>query len=364
LTGARDVRDIGREIKFGSLSGAYQKEEAMKVIEIQGSFGIESLAVAERPEPEPGKGEVKIRMKASSLNFRDFLMVQGLYNPRQPLPIIPCSDGVGEVVEIGEGVSRVKVGDRVAGCFFQGWPSGEPTAEKAVTTLGSPLDGMLAEYRVLNEQGVVHVPEHLSDEQAATLPCAALTAWSALVTYGGRKAGDTILVQGTGGVSMFGLQIGKMIGARVVVTSSRNEKLDRAVRMGADHGINYKETPKWGKAAREWADGIGVDHVIEVGGAGTLQESLQAVRIGGEISMIGVLSGGAKELSILPILMKNVRVQGIFVGHREGFEAMNRAMAQHKLVPVVDRVFPFQEVKKALQVMERGEHFGKICLSF
>ena len=251
----------------------------MKVIEVQGSFGLENLAVAERPEPEPGPGEVKIRMKASSLNFRDFLMVQGLYNPRQPLPIIPCSDGVGEVVEIGEGVSRVKVGDRVAGCFFQGWPSGAPTVEKAVTTLGSPLDGMLAEYRVLNEEGVVHVPGHLSDEQAATLPCAALTAWSALVTYGGRKAGDTILVQGTGGVSMFGLQIGKMIGARVVVTSSSNEKLDRAAQMGADHGINYKETPKWGKAAREWADGLGVDHVIEVGGAGTLQESLQAVRI-------------------------------------------------------------------------------------
>jgi len=336
----------------------------MKVIEIQGSFGIESLVVAERPEPEPGPGEVKIRMKASSLNFRDFLMVQGLYNPRQPLPIIPCSDGVGEVVEIGERVSRVKVGDRVAGCFFQGWPSGEPTVEKAVTTLGSPLDGMLAEYRVLNQEGVVHVPEHLSDEQAATLPCAALTAWSALVTYGRRKAGDTILVQGTGGVSLFGLQIGKMIGARVVVTSSSNEKLDRAARMGADHGINYMETPKWGKAAREWADGLGVDHVVEVGGAGTLQESLQAVRIGGEISMIGVLSGGAKELNILPILMKNVRVQGIFVGHREGFEAMNKAMAQHKLAPVVDRVFPFQDVKKAFQVMERGEHFGKICLTF
>ena len=336
----------------------------MKVIEVQDSFGIESLAVAERAEPEPGPGEVKIRMKASSLNFRDLLMVQGLYNPRQSLPIIPCSDGIGEVVEIGEGVSRVKVGDRVAGCFFQGWASGEPTVEKAVTTLGSPLDGMLAEYRVLSEQGVVHVPEHLSNEQAATLPCAALTAWSALVTYGGVNASQTILVQGTGGVALFGLQIGKMIGARVVVISSSNEKLDRAARMGADHGINYKETPQWGRVVRQWADGLGVDHVIEVGGAGTFQESLQAVRIGGQISMIGVLSGPAKELNILPILMKNVRVQGIFVGHREGFESMNRAMAHHELVPVVDRVLPFQEVKQALQVMERGEHFGKICLSF
>jgi NADPH:quinone reductase-like Zn-dependent oxidoreductase len=336
----------------------------MKVVQVQGSFGIESLVVAERPEPEPGPGEVKIRMKAVSLNFRDLLMVQGLYNPRQALPIIPCSDGVGEVVEVGAGVSGMKVGDRVAGCFFQGWASGEPTMDKALTTLGSPLDGMLAEYRLLSEQGVVHVPEHLSDEQAATLPCAALTAWSALVTYGRRTASDTILVQGTGGVSLFCLQIGKMIGARVVVISSSRGKLDRAVGMGADYGIDYKKTPAWGKAVREWAGGVGVDHVIEVGGAGTLQESLQAVRFGGEISLIGVLSGVAGELNILPILMKNVRVQGIMVGHREGFEAMNRAVAHHRLVPVVDRVFPFQEAKKAMQVMQRGEHFGKICLRF
>ncbi len=337
----------------------------MKAVEVQGSFGIENLKVVERPEPEPGPGEVKIRMKAASLNFRDLLMVQGLYNPRQPLPIIPCSDGVGEVVETGEGVSRAKVGDRVAGCFFQGWASGEATLEKAATTLGSPLDGMLCEYRVLSEQGVVQVPGHLTDEQAATLPCAALTAWSALVTYGGRTAGDTILAQGTGGVSLFALQIGKMIGARVVVISSSDEKLERVAGMGADHGINYKETPKWGKPVREWADGgLGVDHVVEVGGAGTLQESLQAVRIGGEISMIGVLTGGAQELNILPILMKKVRIQGIFVGHREGFEAMNRAMAFHKLVPVVDRSFPFQDVKQGLEVMQKGEHFGKICLVF
>jgi NADPH:quinone reductase-like Zn-dependent oxidoreductase len=336
----------------------------MKVIEVQESFGIENLAVAERQEPETGTGEVKIRMRASSLNFRDLLMVKGLYNPRQPLPIIPCSDGVGEVVEIGEGVTRVKVGDRVAGCFFQGWVGGEPTAEKAVTTLGSPLDGMLAQVKVLREEGVVHVPEHLSDEQAATLPCAALTAWSALVTYGGINASHTVLVQGTGGVSLFGLQIAKMLGARVAVISSSQAKLDRVAQMGADHGVNYKETPEWGKAIRTWAGGIGVDHVIEVGGAGTFQESLQAVRIGGQISMIGVLGGAAKELNILPILMKNVRVQGIFVGHREGFESMNRAMSAHKLVPVVDRVFPFEEVREALGVMERGEHFGKICLTF
>jgi NADPH:quinone reductase-like Zn-dependent oxidoreductase len=336
----------------------------MKVVEVQGSFGIESLVLADRPDPEPGPGEVKVRMRAASLNFRDLLMVQGLYSSRQPLPIIPCSDGVGEVVETGAGVSRVRVGDRVAGCFFQGWVSGEPTMEKAATTLGGPLDGMLAEYRALNEGGVVHVPEHLSDEQAATLPCAALTAWSALVTYGKVNASHTILVQGTGGVAIFGLQMGKMLGARVVVVSSSNEKLDRAARLGADHGINYKETPQWGRAVREWSGGAGVDHVIEVGGAGTLQESFQAVRLGGHISVIGVLAGAARDLNILPILMKNIRLQGITVGHRESFESMNKAIAFNRLVPVVSRVFPFQEVKQALRMMERGEHFGKICLTF
>jgi NADPH:quinone reductase-like Zn-dependent oxidoreductase len=336
----------------------------MKVIELQNAFGIENLAVTERPEPEPGPGEVKIRMRAASLNFRDLLMVKGLYDPRQPLPIIPCSDGVGEVVEVGQGVTRAKPGDRVAGCFFQGWVGGEPTVEKAVTTLGSPLDGMLAEVKVLKEEGVVHVPGHLTDEQAATLPCAALTAWSALVTYGCINASHTILVQGTGGVALFGLQIGKMLGARVAVISSSREKLDRAAELGADHGVNYREIPQWGKPIRKWAGGEGVDHVVEVGGAGTLQESFQAVRLGGAISLIGVLAGAAQEINILPILMKKIRIQGILVGHRESFESMNRAIAAHRLVPVVGRVFPFQEVKEALRVMERGEHFGKICLTF
>lgn len=336
----------------------------MKVIELQNAFGIENLALTERPEPEPGPGQVKIRMRAASLNFRDLLLVKGLYDPRQSLPIVPCSDGVGEVVEVEQGVTRVKPGDRVAGCFFQGWVGGDATAEKALTTLGSPLDGMLAEVKLLKEEGLVRVPEHLSDEEAATLPCAALTAWSALVTYGRVNASHTILVQGTGGVALFGLQIGKMLGARVAVISSSREKLGRAAAIGADHGVNYKETPQWGREIRRWAGGEGVDHVIELGGAGTLQESLQAVRIGGAISLIGVLAGAVKELNILPILMKNIRVQGILVGHRESFESMNRAIAVHKLVPVVGGVFPFQEVKEAMRLMERGEHFGKICLTF
>lgn len=335
----------------------------MKVVEIQDAFGVENLAVSEREQPMPrGPGEVLLRMKAASLNYRDLLTVRGLYNPRQPLPLIPCSDGVGEVVETGPQVSRVKKGDRVTPCFFQGWFSGRPTLEKVITTLGGPLDGVLAEYMVLNENGLVTVPEHLSDEQAATLPCAALTAWSALVTQGEVKPGDRVLVQGTGGVALFALQFAKLLGAEVVVISSRDEKLERARDMGADHGINYRETPRWGKAVRDWTGGVGVDHVVEVGGAGTLQESLQAIGLGGQISMIGVLAGGTNDLNILPILMRNVRVQGIFVGHREGFEAMNRAIAQHRIEPVVDSTFPLHQVKEAFGRMEKGAHFGKICL--
>jgi NADPH:quinone reductase-like Zn-dependent oxidoreductase len=286
-----------------------------------------------------------------------------LYNPKQPLPLIPCSDGAGEVVEIGPGVTRVKPGDRVATCFFQGWCAGKPAVHKVVTTLGGPLDGTLADYLLLREGGVVRIPEHLTDVEAATLPCAALTAWSALVTQGDVKPGDTVLVQGTGGVSLFALQFAKLLGARVIVISSSDAKLERARALGADHGINYRNTPKWGKAVRDWAGGIGVDHIVEVGGAGTLGESLQAIGLGGQVSLIGVLAGGSKDLNIMPILMKNVRVQGIFVGHREGFEAMNQAIATHRLKPPVDTTFPLEQAKEAFQRMEKGEHFGKICLT-
>ncbi|MEW6443543.1 MAG: NAD(P)-dependent alcohol dehydrogenase [bacterium] len=335
----------------------------MKTLEIQ-KFGLDHLVHAERPRPEPGPGQVLLRMKAASLNFRDLMTVQGLYNPKQPLPLVPGSDGVGEVVETGEGVSRVKKGERVATTFFQGWISGEPTVEKAGTTLGGPLNGVLTEYMLAGQDGVVHLPEHLSDEQAATLPCAALTAWNALAMQGHVRPGQTVLVQGTGGVALFSLQFAKLMGAKVVLTSSSDEKLERARTMGMDHGINYRKTPKWGKEARDWTGGVGVDHVIELGGAGTLQESLQAVRLGGQISLIGVLAGPAKELNITPILMKNIRVQGIFVGSREYFEAMNRAIALHRLQPVVDKIFPFAEAREAFKLMAGAGHFGKICISF
>ena len=292
------------------------------------------------------------------------MVVKGLYNPKLPLPLIPFSDGVGEVVAVGEGVTRVNIGDRVAGIFFQKWLAGELTAEKAESALGGAIEGMLAEYVVLHEDGVVRVPEHLTDEEAASLPCAAVTAWNALFTSGGLKAGDTVLIQGTGGVSIFALQFALLAGARVIATSSSDEKLERVLQLGASDGINYKQTPDWSKKVRELTAGDGVDYVVEVGGAGTLSESLRAVRYGGQISLIGVLTGGSAEINTASILMKNVKVQGIYVGSREMFEAMNSAIALHKLHPVCDRVFPFHEAPEALKYMETGSHFGKICIRF
>lgn len=334
----------------------------MKVVQVQHSFGLDSLALVERPDPSPGRGQVLIDVQATSLNYRDLLMVQGQYNPRQPLPLIPLSDGVGFVTAVGDGVSRVHVGDRVASIFAQKWYAGELTRAARETTLGGPLDGMLAQQVVLSEEGVVRVPEHLTDEEAATLPCAAVTAWHALVTEGRLKAGDTILLQGTGGVSLFALQIAKLVGARVIQTSSSDEKLERARALGADECINYRTTPDWDKRARELTGGVGVDHVVEVGGAGTLGRSLRAIRMNGQISVIGMLSGVSTELSVIPILMQNVRVQGILVGPRDVFESMNRAVDQHRLKPVIDRVFELGETRAAFEHMASGAHFGKIVV--
>lgn len=336
----------------------------MKAFEIQNKFGLDSLTLTERPDPKPSYGQVLIKLRSLSLNYRDLMVVKGLYNPKLPLPLIPFSDGVGEVVAVGEGVTRVKSGDRVAGIFFQKWLAGELTAEKAESALGGAIEGMLAEYVVLHEDGVVRVPEHLTDEEAASLPCAAVTAWNALFTSGSLKAGDTVLIQGTGGVSIFALQFALLAGARVIATSSSDEKLERVLQLGASDGINYKQTPDWGKKVRELTAGDGVDYVVEVGGAGTLSESLRAVRYGGQISLIGVLTGGSAEINTASILMKNVKVQGIYVGSREMFEAMNCAIALHKLHPVCDRVFPFHEAPEALKYMETGSHFGKICIRF
>ncbi len=333
----------------------------MRAIEIRGAFGLDNLILAERSDPRPGPGQVLLNMRAASLNFRDLLTVLGKYNPKQKLPLIPCSDGVGEIVEIGEGVTRVKAGDRVCPIFSQRWIAGEPTREKARSTLGGPLDGTLAERMVIDQESLVKVPDHLTDEEAASLPCAAVTAWNAL-TEAGTKAGDTVLVQGTGGVSLFALQFAKLMGARVIATSSSDEKLARAKELGASEGVNYRETPEWGNRAREIA-GDGVDLVIEVGGAGTLEQSLRAVRFGGTITLIGNLAGLDAHLKLSLVFMQRIRLLGIFVGHRESFEAMNRAIDHHRMRPVVDQVFPLEAARAAFDHMAAGGHFGKICVT-
>lgn len=337
----------------------------MKAIVIQGKFGLDSLTHVDLPDPTPGRDEVVLRMRAASINYRDLMIVQGTYNPRQPLPLVPFSDGVGEVIAIGADVTRVKVGDRVCPTFVQGWIDGETSAAKLKTTLGSPLPGVLSELYVTRESGLVKVPAHLSDAEAATLPCAALTAYNALFGTGGLTAGDTVLVQGTGGVSIFALQFATMVGARAIVTSSSDEKLERAKSLGAWETINYKTTPDWDKRVIELTDRIGVDQVVEVGGAGTLTRSIRAVRVAGTVSIIGALTGAAQELNVLPVLMRHVRLQGIIVGSRTMFEAMNRAIEATNLRPVIDaKVFSFGEAKQALEYMSTGNHFGKIVVQY
>jgi NADPH:quinone reductase-like Zn-dependent oxidoreductase len=333
----------------------------MKVVEVP-AYGLDNLKVSERTKPRPGPGQVLLKMKAASLNYRDLVAVQGAYGSSVKLPLVPCSDGCGEVVEVGEGVKRVKVGDRVATLFFQGWFGGRPTPEALGTALGGSLDGCLQEFMLLSEQGVAKVPAHLSDLEAATLSCAALTAWRGLVVEGDVKAGDIVLAQGTGGVSIFALQLAKAAGAEVIITSSSDEKLARARKLGADHVINYKQHPKWSTQVREITGGRGVDHVVEVGGAETLQESLKSVRLGGHISVIGVLSGPTKAVEIRYIFGANARVQGITVGSRENFEDMCRAIDRHKIKPVIDKVFPLEQAKAAFAMMASQSHFGKIAI--
>ena len=331
----------------------------MIAYEIRDSFGLDNLTRVERETPEPGHGEVRVRMQAVSLNYRDLLMIRGHYNPRQPLPLIPCSDGAGVVDAVGPGVTKWEVGDRVCGIFAQSGLDGLPTKADLKSTLGGPLDGTLCTHRVFAEQGLVAAPSHLSDDEAATLPCAALTAWSSLVTWGDVVAGQTVLVLGTGGVSVFALQLAKAMGARVVVTSSSDEKLDRARALGADATVNYKDHPEW---HREVLAQTGpVDHVVEVGGAGTFDRSVRSVKVGGTVSLIGVLAG-QREVNLTRVLMHNIRVQGILVGHRAGFVAMNRALEAQAIHPVVDRVFGFDEARAAMDYLATGQHFGKVVI--
>ena len=329
-----------------------------RVWELRDAFGEANLHLVERAGASPAAGCVQIRMTAMALNYRDLLMIRGAYNPRQSLPLVPCSDGVGVVTALGEGVTRVAVGDRVCPTFAQAWLGGRPSREALSSTLGGPLDGVLAEQMVVPAEAVVRVPEHLTDAEAATLPCAGVTAWTALR---GVVAGDTVVTLGTGGVSTFALQLGVRMGARMVVTSSSDEKLAIAREMGAAFTVNYRTDPAWGKTIARWSGGA--DRVVELGGAGTLEQSLRAARPGGEIALIGVLDGVETRLPLTRIFMRGLTVRGIFVGARSDLEDLCRALAAHPdLRPRLDTIYPFEALPDALARLEVGPH-GKVVLT-
>jgi NADPH:quinone reductase-like Zn-dependent oxidoreductase len=333
----------------------------MRAIEAQ-DFSIDALKVVERPLPQPRRGEILIRLRAASLNYRDLAVLTLGYMPKLALPYVPCSDASGEVVAAGEDVTRFKTGDRVIPVYTQGWHAGMPTLElRTQRTLGGPLPGVLREYIAVPAEDAVAMPAHLSHEEAATLPIAAVTAWSTLME-GGVKAGSTVLVQGTGGVALFALQFAKLHGATVIALSSSDEKLARAKALGADIGINYRATPDWAPAVRAATQGRGVDIVVETTGS-TLARSLASVTFGGFVGVIGFVAGTEATIDLRAMIGPMVRVQGIAVGSRERFEAMNRAIVRHRLKPVIDGTFPLDKTGDAFRRMERGAHFGKIVIA-
>jgi NADPH:quinone reductase-like Zn-dependent oxidoreductase len=333
----------------------------MRAYEIVSDGGVDALALNSRPTPEPGHGEILLRMRASAINYRDLSTIEEPTARGIAYPRIPNSDGAGEVIAVGAGVSRFAPGDRVAGCFFQDWNDGQISAAAMASALGGAIDGVLAEEVVLNEQGAVILPAHMSFAEGATLPCAGLTAWNCLIEQGGLTAGKTALFLGTGGVSIFGLQIARMIGARAIITSSSGAKLARAAELGADDLVNYRETPDWQAKVLELTDGVGVDVTIETGGGGTLEKTIEATRVGGTISLIGVLTGGSINPS--SVMRKSIRLQGVYVGNRRMFAEMNAAFSLNQIRPVIDQVFDFEEARAAYHVMRGATHFGKLVVS-
>jgi len=334
----------------------------MKLFEIRDSFGLDHLLPAERPTPEPRPDEVLVRIHAVSLNYRDLLAIKGSYNPKMKLPRIPVSDGAGEVVSVGSAVTGWKPGDRVVIPFFPAWLEGELSPAKAASALGGDVDGLLCEFACIRADALLPIPDHLSFAQAATLPCAAVTAWNGLFVAGNLQPGQTLLLQGTGGVSLFGLQFARLAGATIILISSSDAKLERARAMGAHHTINYRSEPDWEKRIHAITGGRGVDLTLEVGGTGTLSKTLRATRYGGHVSLIGVLTGITGEVQLGHLLHKAITLKGIYVGSRSIFETMNRTIAQHKLEPVIDKVFPFEQSPDAFRHLESGQHFGKLVI--
>lgn len=334
----------------------------MKAWEIVSDGGVDALHLADRPMPEAGHGELLVRIAASSINYRDLSTIENPTARNLPYPTVPNSDGAGEVVAVGPGVTRFQEGDRVMGCFFQDWEAGGITPQAMASALGGAVDGVLAEYVVLKEGGAVRVPDHLDFAAAATLPCAAVTAWHALTMPTPVKPGETVLLLGTGGVSVFAQQFCAMIGARTIVTSSSDDKLQRIRALGAGDTVNYKTTPEWDAAVRELTGGAGVDRVVEVGGPGTLEKSIAAVRVGGQISLIGVLTGAGGQVVPTDVMRKSLTVRGIYVGSRRMFEEMTRAIALHGLAPVIDETFAFDDAKAAYHRMRGAGHFGKLVI--
>ena len=335
----------------------------MKAFEIR-EFGIHRLVLADRNIGKPRPGEVLVKITAASLNYRDLMVVKGQYNPKMRHPMVPLSDGAGVVEEVGAGVKSLGVGDRVTGCFMGRWLDGAIDNDGFNSALGGSVDGVLQEYRIFEETAVVKTPDALSDEEAATLPCAGVTAWHALFEHQPPVLGQSVLIQGTGGVSIFALQLAAAAGLRTIVTSSSDAKLMRVREMGANETINYKSEPEWDKAARKLTGGIGVDHVIEVGGSDTLPRSFRAARMGGTVSVIGVLSGAEAAVRPTDLLRSSLRVQGIYVGSRAMFLRLIKAIEVHRIKPVIDRTFAWTECQEALRHLEGQSHFGKICLQF
>ncbi|ADV81954.1 zinc-dependent alcohol dehydrogenase family protein [Terriglobus saanensis] len=333
-----------------------------QALRLSGAFGIENLTFDTVTVAAPSAGEVLVRLCAVSLNYRDLMIADGSYNPRIEKPRILGSDGAGEVIAVGSGVTSYIVGDRVVAGFMPAWIDGPPTLAGRLSAMGDGTDGVLATYRVFPAEALVPIPDAMTYEEASAFPCAGVTAWHALVSTGNVGKTDTVLALGTGGVSIFALQIAKMRGAQVLVTSSSDKKLELAKHLGANEGINYRTTPEWDKEVRRLTAKAGATHVIEVGGAGTLGLSIKSTRVGGQISLIGVLAGAAEPVSVVPILMNTLRIQGIHVGSVQMLREVISAFAEAKMKPVIDRVFPFRQTKEALHYLATGAHLGKVIV--